>query len=415
MVKLYQPAKLHLMFTAKFSYTLNALQLGQTILALKSEATSKVQEQLTQVVPVKSDTTLVGEVAQALAYRAGIKNPLIIRAYNSVITLRGQVDTEADLDLAEGAALSVPGVKAVINGQTVKASAKIGPTRSENQAPTGVLHTPSTPSTVPGWTLPSGELAILDGAEVFARDGKVGRAIGIGFKGLQMEAQVLIVEKAGFMFKSRRYLLFKYIEGSYFVGNPAIFLKINRSKFNELTQGPGIVQSRTSLQDVTQIELSTFGNKTPIHFLGQKLGWLGGILLKRQKPSDPASYNLSHYILKTGRNSKRLLLPFEAVEKRSGKKTNTLHLLPNRGELLMHPEQFNGYSEPKLVVDRVLEKLAWSTQMQHWGGRLRVGYQKGEVSLEGAMTNRAKFQHLIEIVESVPGVRRVHNLIKVKT
>jgi osmotically-inducible protein OsmY len=397
----------------KEQFILDPLSTAKVVSAPNSETISRLQGPLTHPGAAKSDTALVGEVAQALAHQAGIKNPLIIRAYNRVITLRGHLDAKSDLDLAEGAALSIPGVKAVINGQTLKAVSKAPVTGATYQAHGG-SYTPPTPSAVPGWTLPTGELAILGGAEVFARDGKVGQVIGIGFRVPQMEAQYLIVEKPGLLFKSRRFLPFMYIEGSYFVGDPAIFLKISRSKFNDLTKEFGAIQPQTSLRQLTQTEFSDFGNQTPIYLLGQKLGWLGGVLLDRQKPYDlyPASYKISHYIWKTGHDSKRLLFPYEALEKRSGE--NRYDFLPDRGDILAHPEQFNGNSEPKLVVDRVLEKLAWSAQMQHWGGRLRVSYRGGEVFLEGTMPARAKPQDLIEVVESVPGVRRVHNLIKVR-
>jgi osmotically-inducible protein OsmY len=387
-------------------------QLSQ---AINSGKNSKLQDHITPAGPAKSDAELVKEVAQALANRAGIKNPLIIRAYKGVITLRGQVDTAADLDLAEGATLSIPGVKGVINGQTVKAESTAALPGPENQV-LGSAYSPlaSSPSHIPGWTLPVGGPAILAGAEVFARDGRVGRVRGIGLRGPKMEVACLIIEKPEFIFKSRRFLPFEYIEGSYFVGNPAIFLKVNHSQFNEITKvTDGAVRSNANLFDKGQIEERIFDTKTPIYFLGRKLGWLGGVLLDRQKSTDPTAYKISHYILKTSHDSKLLLLPVEAVEKRAG--DGALHLLPNRGELLMHPEQFNGFSKPNLVVERTLEKLAWSAQMQHWGGRLRVEYRKGEVFLEGAMPDSAKLQQLIEIVESVPGVRRVHNLIKVRT
>ncbi|HEX2913763.1 MAG TPA: hypothetical protein VH186_23360 [Chloroflexia bacterium] len=49
----------------------------------------------------KPDHILEIEVAQALAQRAGIKNPPVVRSFNGVITLRGKIENEVALDAAE--------------------------------------------------------------------------------------------------------------------------------------------------------------------------------------------------------------------------------------------------------------------------------------------------------------------------
>ncbi|HEX2913764.1 MAG TPA: BON domain-containing protein [Chloroflexia bacterium] len=298
--------------------------------------------------------------------------------------------------------MALPGVKGVINGLAVKA----WNSASERENLAKNFRAGRQSFRFSGWNLPQGHIDIQEDAEVFASNGKLGRVRGLVFARSDMKVQYLIVDTGKFLFNAWHWLPFNYLEGSYFPHNPAIFLKINRAEFKEVSQS----SERQDMNGCTGlVSICIFGKKMPIKYGSKKVGWLGGALLG---PTGPDSFNLSYYLLKTDHSTRPLLLPGEALE--AGTNDSALYLKPDQQQVLLHPYRFNGFNPPASVVKRLLEKLAWSSVMQLRGGRLRVEYMEGEIFLKGVLPAKVSPEPLLSIVGSVPGVWRVHNLIVTK-
>ena len=370
-----------------------------------------VQRQLAQAiagVAPKAVNELVIEVAQALANKAGVKSPQIVRAYDGVVTLRGEVENDEVLARAEEVVLAVGGVLGVINGFTVKLQKASQVDEWLN--PFGFQ--PSNSFQSSSQYLPRGEMALVENAVIYATDGRVGLVKGLVFLRPEGKVQYLIVANRKTLLKSWRRLPFEYVEGGYdnpyTYPDPDIFLKVTRADFERLSEKLELPEKGGQARALEQSII--FGEKTVIRDQAKMLGWLAGVLLDRTGYSHTLNPSLSHYLLKTPAYPKTHPLPFEMLE--MSPKEQALDFKLGVAQTLTDPYQFNGFGSPAHVIEKVLERLAVSGIMQLRGSCLRVSYDRGEVTLKGVLAGNYPIRNLMELVEAVSGVRRVNNQVE---
>lgn len=96
-------------------------QSGQTSTPAEQSAQTPAERRMDNVAIAVDDATLTAKVKTALIAEPGISALAInVDTKDSVVTLTGQCDTQANVDRAIAVAQSIDGVKSVTNNLTVK-------------------------------------------------------------------------------------------------------------------------------------------------------------------------------------------------------------------------------------------------------------------------------------------------------